>query len=212
MPQWDAHKTRETEEKKRLDEARSRLDALYAKRGRLEKFRTRAERDRYLRTEIASVEAYQRSQAQALQSAQLELQQAREALQRVEQADEDAKERAEDGKGKARQIGEDIAALKQRHGELTEKRKELWREETKYKSLVDAEADELRTAERSLASMMDKVSIIIRSTQPTLMAFVQDTGSGLRAVDQIAERLNLGGVYGPLYRLFEVTDDTQPFL
>lgn len=29
---------------------------------------------------------------------------------------------------------------------------------------------------------------------------------GLRAVDKIAERHRLTGVYGPLYRLFEVTD------
>lgn len=29
---------------------------------------------------------------------------------------------------------------------------------------------------------------------------------GLRAVDSIAERHGLDGVYGPLYRLFEVTD------
>ena len=29
---------------------------------------------------------------------------------------------------------------------------------------------------------------------------------GLRAVDQIAERHGFEGVYGPLYRLFEVTD------
>src|SRR6266545_721982 len=34
----------------------------------------------------------------------------------------------------------------------------------------------------------------------------QDTGQGLKAVDSIAERYNLRGVYGPLYRLFEVTD------
>jgi structural maintenance of chromosome 3 (chondroitin sulfate proteoglycan 6) len=34
----------------------------------------------------------------------------------------------------------------------------------------------------------------------------QDTGMGLRAVDKIAERYGLDGVYGPLYRLFEVTD------
>lgn len=190
MPQWEAHKARETEEKKRLDEARARLEALYAKRGRLEKFRTRAERDKYLRAEIASVEAYQRSQGQALETTRQELQTARESLREVEEADEAAKERADDGKDRARKIGEDIAALKQKHSESTEKRKELWREETKYKSLVDSEADELRTAERSLASMMDK-----------------DTGSGLRAVDQIAERLGLDGVYGPLYRLFEVPDD-----
>jgi chromosome segregation ATPase len=29
---------------------------------------------------------------------------------------------------------------------------------------------------------------------------------GLRAVDNIAERHGLNGVYGPLYRLFDVTD------
>lgn len=34
----------------------------------------------------------------------------------------------------------------------------------------------------------------------------QDTSNGLRAVRQIAKRLNLDGVYGPLYDLFEVSD------
>jgi len=34
----------------------------------------------------------------------------------------------------------------------------------------------------------------------------KDTGMGLRAVDKIAERYGLDGVYGPLYRLFEVAD------
>ena len=40
----------------------------------------------------------------------------------------------------------------------------------------------------------------------SLMPISQDTGSGLQAVDRIAERLQLDGVYGPLYRLFEVID------
>jgi len=40
----------------------------------------------------------------------------------------------------------------------------------------------------------------------TRLTALQDTGTGLRAVDSIAERLNLDGVYGPLYRLLEVTD------
>lgn len=29
---------------------------------------------------------------------------------------------------------------------------------------------------------------------------------GLKAVDSIADRYKLNGVYGPLYRLFEITD------
>lgn len=34
----------------------------------------------------------------------------------------------------------------------------------------------------------------------------QDTGSGMRAVDKIAAKHGLEGVYGPLYRLFDVVD------
>jgi structural maintenance of chromosome 3 (chondroitin sulfate proteoglycan 6) len=29
---------------------------------------------------------------------------------------------------------------------------------------------------------------------------------GLRAIDKIAEKYELDGVYGPLYRLFKITD------
>jgi len=35
---------------------------------------------------------------------------------------------------------------------------------------------------------------------------LKDTGNGLAAVSRIVERLQLDGVYGPLYTLFEVTD------
>ncbi|KAF8756610.1 Structural maintenance of [Rhizoctonia solani] len=72
---------------------------------------------------------------------------------------------------------------------LVEQRKELWREDTKYEQLVGSAKDELHAAQRALAGMMDR-----------------DTGSGLRAVDRITEQLGLEGVYGPLYRLFEIPD------
>lgn len=34
----------------------------------------------------------------------------------------------------------------------------------------------------------------------------QDTASGLRAVKRYAQQLELDGMYGPLYELFEVSD------
>jgi structural maintenance of chromosome 3 (chondroitin sulfate proteoglycan 6) len=36
---------------------------------------------------------------------------------------------------------------------------------------------------------------------------LQDTGSGLRAIDRIADRPGFEGVYGPLYRLFQIESD-----
>lgn len=38
------------------------------------------------------------------------------------------------------------------------------------------------------------------------LALRQDTAAGLRNLDQIVDRLGLDGVYGPLYKLFEVGD------
>ncbi|KAL4254273.1 SMC family protein [Abortiporus biennis] len=189
-PEWDALRAQEIEEKRTLEDARVKLDGLYSKRGRLDKFRTKAERDRYLQAEIASMTKYKQSQAAALESVKRELENTRNALEEVEGRIENVQEKGEDGRGRVKELAEQIVKLKDEHGEMTERRKELWREETKLKSLVDNESDELRGAERTLASMMDK-----------------DTGSGLRAVDQIAERQHMEGVYGPLYRLFEVTDD-----
>jgi structural maintenance of chromosome 3 (chondroitin sulfate proteoglycan 6) len=83
----------------------------------------------------------------------------------------------------------------------------MWREEARLSQLRNNAQEQLREAERNLASTMDKVSATKDDQNPTSnVHFAQDTGSGLQAVDRIAERLQLDGVYGPLYRLFEVVD------
>ena len=158
-PEWDRVRGLESEERRRLDEARARLEALYAKRGRLDKFRTKAERDRYLRAEIAGMEAFRRTQSAALGSLEGELESARHSLEEINENIEATQKRAEDGRNRVRELGEKIAKLKDDQAEKSEQRKELWREDTKLESLVTHAADELRSAERTLASMMDKVSL-----------------------------------------------------
>lgn len=178
LPGYEAHRGRETDEKRRLDEARARLDALFAKRGRLNRFRTRAERDNYLRGEIASMEAYRNSQATALEGLRGELSEAKVRLADVESRVEGVQERVEDGRQRARNLGEEVAKLKDEHAELSERRKELWREDTKLGNLVTHASDELRTAERNLASMMDKVSA---SVIMTIYADQRNAGHGKRS-------------------------------
>ncbi|KAF8975464.1 hypothetical protein BDQ17DRAFT_1441510 [Cyathus striatus] len=118
------------------------------------------------------MKAYKTSQTAALEAMRVELETSNKSQLEIDE-----------------QITSEIATLKEQNSELTERRKDLWREDTKLDSLVSRAADELKSYERALASMMDK-----------------DTGQGLRAVDSIAERYKLDGVYGPLYRLFEVVD------
>lgn len=163
-PEWDRVRGLESEEKRRLDEARARLDALYAKRGRLDKFRTKAQRDQFLRAEIASMEAFRGTQDRALAGLQEELARAKESLKEVNENIAATQQKAGDGRDRVRQLGETIAELKDKQAEDTERRKELWREDTKLESMVTHAADELRGAERTLASMMDKVSCTLCCT------------------------------------------------
>ncbi|KAI0030417.1 hypothetical protein K488DRAFT_30253, partial [Vararia minispora EC-137] len=188
VPQWDAHRLRDAETRRTHDEARGKLAALFAKQRHLTRFRTRAERDAYLKTEISSLEAHRTAQHAALEAQQRELQSTEQALQGVDEQLRDNTERAEEGRNRVKQLSEDITKLTEERVERTERRKELWREDAKGDSARSHALDEFKSAERTLSSMMDR-----------------DTGSGLRAVDSIVERLHLGGVYGPLYRLFETT-------
>lgn len=58
MPRWEQHRMREASLRKSLDEARARLSALFAKRGRHARFHTRDERDAFLRRETSALERH----------------------------------------------------------------------------------------------------------------------------------------------------------
>ncbi|KZT22156.1 RecF/RecN/SMC protein [Neolentinus lepideus HHB14362 ss-1] len=189
-PQWEELKARESQEKRVLDEARARLDGLNAKRGRLNRFRTKAERDAFLKKEIASIDNYRRTHEVALEASRANLASVKQSLQELDRRAQGAQDKVEDGRRRQTELEAEIGKTKDQHAELVERRKELWREDTKLETLVRHAQEELRTAERDLASMMDK-----------------DTGMGLRAIDRIAERHQLEGVHGPLYRLFDVPED-----
>jgi structural maintenance of chromosome 3 (chondroitin sulfate proteoglycan 6) len=160
IPAWEAQKERETTEKRSLDHARSRLQTLYGKQGRLNRFRTKAERDTFLRHEIAAIGAYRKSQLTALETARAGLAATRRSLLEVETNIRSTEENIEESRNRTKDLAVQMASLKNEVTDLTEQRKELWREDTKLQSLVTHAADELRTAERNLASMMDKVCMI----------------------------------------------------
>ena len=161
IPEWEQRKEAELNEKRSLELAKGQLSALYSKQGRLSKFRTQGERDNYLRSEIASVEAFRQDQLAALQTAQQDLASSRTSLQDIEARINNAETQADDGRERAKELSVQIAALKNESAGLTERRKELWREETKLASQIGQALEERRSAERNLASMMDKVCSLV---------------------------------------------------
>lgn len=159
LPEWNAQRTQEATEKRRLDEASAKLSSLFAKQGRATKFRTKAERDTFLKHEIASMKGYQKTQNSALEATRNESETARRGLGEIDAQITGVQIKIEDGKKRVRNLGDESAGLKDKHSELVERRKDLWREDTKLDSIVARATDELRTSERMLAGMMDKVSL-----------------------------------------------------
>ncbi|KZO92322.1 structural maintenance of chromosome protein 3 [Calocera viscosa TUFC12733] len=189
LPQLQQIAVQERTARTELEDASARLQTLYSKQGRLSAYKTKAERDAALKKEIASINAYLTSQAAALEQARSDLDaltlQANEKKDRAERLREQVDQERDTQKGWA----DDLRELEEKRAKWREDLKELWKEDSRLGVTVQREKDDLQIAERALAGMMDR-----------------DTGSGLRAVDQIAQRLKLSGVYGPLYRLFEVLD------
>ena len=157
IPEWEAQRRLEAGEKRQLDAANAKLSALFAKQGRVNRFRTKAERDSYLKHEIASMSNYQTAQTSALEATRTSLASSRQAVIEVEKQVTGVQTKIEDGRNRVRNLGEQVAQLKDEHSELTERRKELWREDTKLESQLRHAMEQLTTSERTLATMMDKV-------------------------------------------------------
>jgi len=71
LPEWDKQWMMEVIKKWRLDEANTKLNALFVKQGQASKFHTKLERNAFLRHEIQAMKAYQHGQTTALEGARL---------------------------------------------------------------------------------------------------------------------------------------------
>ena len=157
IPQWESQRAKEGAEKRKASEASTKLGALFAKQGRVNRFKSKAERDAFLKNEIASVGSYQTTRTAALEATRAELGTARQSLEEIEERIAGVRGSIDNGRQRVKDLGEQIVELKDEQSELLERRKELWREDTKLGSLVSHASDEKRSAENNLASMMDKV-------------------------------------------------------
>lgn len=105
------------------------------------------------------MEVYQRARSTALDSTRKDATQKMQDVAEMERRIDNIQGSLEDGRTRVKDIGEQVTTLKEQQTELIERRKELWREDTKLDGLLAHAGDELRAAERNLAGMMDKVSM-----------------------------------------------------
>ena len=189
LPQYNVQKQQETDVKRQLDEAETSRQRLYQKQGRNARFRSKKERDDWLRDQINDTySSLSTVKAVKIQTAE-DIQGLERDIKNLE-LEVEALQGQINGRGNAVSgLDEQIQAAKEERDRLMDQRKELWREEAKLDSVISNAYQELSQAERSLSHMMDG-----------------NTSRGIAAVRRIAKRDNLDGVYGTLAELIEVNE------
>lgn len=107
----------------RFGDINSRLQALYAKQGRLSQFSSRTERDAFLRREIDSLGKFRENQSSTLDNLQLELDRTISKQQGLTTREEELQTKLYERKEKLGQLDQEISSFKQQHADLSERRK-----------------------------------------------------------------------------------------
>lgn len=188
-PEVEAKVKEERQMMQSLDASQARLEALYAKQGRTNKFKTKNERDNFLKQEIETTRHLQTSQQERVQDLIADVEAARQRMVELDAQQEEVTAELDQHRKSLSKLTDERVALKTKSGSMTERQKELWREDGKLTSMVSNARQEKQNAERALSGVMDK-----------------DTANGLASVKRIAAEHQLDGVFGPLYELFSVDD------
>ncbi|KAI5289046.1 Structural maintenance of chromosomes protein 3 [Ascosphaera acerosa] len=187
LPRFHAARQEETRVRTALTETETARQRLYAKQGRNSRFKSKGERDKWLRSEIQATTASLQSVEGVRDQTQRDLQQLQSDIAALEPEIEQLKAQL-DGRGDAHQSLEDaLAAAREERDRLMDQRKELWREEAKLDSMVGSATQEAERAERTLAHTMDHA-----------------TSRGIASVRRIKREHGLDGVYGTLAELMDV--------
>ncbi|PWN19657.1 putative SMC3 [Microstroma glucosiphilum] len=192
VPDWQERTDSLDEARERLETVKSRLAFIIAKGGRSAQFRNQAERDEALSQQIEELQSFEAAQSSRLtevtaaqERAEARVQEIEETVQTKEAALEQRKRTKDEGLAT-------WTTKKARRDELSEQRKELFKEETKLMSSTAYAEEQFNLANRKLAATMDKT-----------------TSQGLNSVMQVVKAHDVQGYHGPLYKLFTVDDRYQ---
>ncbi|MCJ1476619.1 Structural maintenance of chromosomes protein 3 [Lambiella insularis] len=189
IPEFQAKQEEEISLKSVLDNADSTRQRLYAKQGRNARFRSKRERDDWLRKEIdESYPQLAKIKAVRMQTEE-EISELEQHIETMEKDIANMREQFEQRGSSNETMVNQIQALKAEKDRLMDERKELWREQAQLDSLLSNAQRELSQAEQSLSHRMD-----------------QNTSRGLAAVRRIKLQHNLDGVYGTLAELMDVSE------
>ncbi|KAJ8607505.1 hypothetical protein MRB53_040277 [Persea americana] len=172
-----------------IQQSQSTRQILLAKQGRSAGYRNKRERDDDLKQQIADVNTQVADRQAIAVQTENEIQALNEQVNQLEGSITTMRARLENRGGEQESISTKTQAFKEEKEKLSDRRKEIWREEAKIDSLLTNARQEMDKSERFLSQMMD-----------------QNTSRGIASVRRIVQQQGIEGVYGTLGELFDFSD------
>lgn len=190
LPEYTKRKAREAEVKQNLDVAEASRTRLYNKQGRVAQFKSKAERDAFLREQIQENNTALGEQKANRINANEEVKTVQTEIQNLEGQIAELRERFEGWGGSRQALHEEVTTAKDGLEKLQDEQKVLRREDDKLESIIEDARQERDRAERDLSHTMDGA-----------------TSRGLATVRRLKREHNLTGAFGTLAELFDVSEN-----
>ncbi|KAH9900564.1 condensin complex component SMC3 [Xylariomycetidae sp. FL2044] len=188
-PDLEKRKRKEAEIKQALDTAEADRQRLFTKQTRSSQFRSKAERDTWLRKEIAELNITLGQQKANRLDAEEEVKAIHASIENLEQEIAALRKRNEAFGDNRSALADDVASAKETVEKLSEERKLLRREDDKLETIIANARGEKESAERDLSHTMDR-----------------DTALGLAYVNRLKRERGISGAYGTLAELLNVSE------
>ncbi|KAI1393606.1 RecF/RecN/SMC protein [Hypoxylon trugodes] len=189
MPDFEKAKRNEDQTKQALETAEASRQRLFTKQTRGSQFKSKAERDAWLRKEIDELNVTLSQQRANRLDADEEVKDIQNGIQQLEDEITTLRQRNEGFGGDRLALAEEVTSAKDVLDRLNEERKSLRREDDKLDTIISNARGELDNAERELSYTMDRV-----------------TARGLATIQQLKRKEDIPGAYGTLAELLDVSE------
>lgn len=186
-PEYENWKAQEATVVSQRDQAQAGRKRLLVKQTRSSQFKSKADRDAYLKGEIDGIRSQIGTQRANEMEAKEQVSSIEATIAELEKEIERMREQVKNYSGNRTSLAEKLKEAQEVREQLEEERKRLRREEEKLKSLKDSTRRERDAAENELSRTMDS-----------------QTSRGLAAIKRLRREKNIPGAYGTLAELMNV--------
>jgi structural maintenance of chromosome 3 (chondroitin sulfate proteoglycan 6) len=189
MPNFNTTRDNESNVRYQLEEAEATRRRLFTKQGRAAQFKSKRERDDYLRREIDQINEQLAKRKSVLLQTDEEVNELDNDVRTLETSVTDMRAQIESRGSDLQTLATDSEKAKEVHDQLLDQRRELWREQKRFESAVEGARQRLEKEEQELKNLANTNTI-----------------QGIKSVRRIKQQYGIDGLYGTLGELFEVND------